>query len=343
MKFAGLVAVATFVLAAQSSARAEPAYIDDRSSPEALIRSLYNAINRQEYARAYAYFATPPAESLDAYAQGYSNTENVDVETGLASEEGAAGSIYYNLPVAIRARNTDGTEKVFAGCYALRLANPLVQTTPFTPLHIEEGKLAPTDEPLEEALPDQCGDSPPPERDALLEAASRQFTSLYGGICDPAGQSEPGAPESYTIRFNYAYDEADAPKREARLFRFFCDRGAYNETHVYFLAGEDNEVLPLRFAMPELDVRYENDDTSAPVEDLRIIGYSASDLLVNSSYDPETLTLTSHAKWRGVGDASSSGTWIFRSGTFQLVKYDVDASYDGEVNPEVLLDFFSGP
>ncbi|WP_265519571.1 DUF1176 domain-containing protein [Nitratireductor luteus] len=343
MKFARLAAITTLVLASHPSASAEPAYLDDRSSPEALVRSLYNAINRKEYARAYAYFGSPPAETLDAYAEGYADTDNVDVETGTASEEGAAGSIFYNLPVAISARDTDGTEKVFAGCYSLRLANPLIQTTPFTPLHIEEGKLTPTDEPLETALPAQCGDGPPAEtRDALMETASRRFATLYDGVC-PAGQSEPGAPESYTIRFNYPYDEADAPKREARLFRFFCGRGAYNENHAYFLANEDNEVLPLRFAVPELDIRYENDDTSAPVEDLRIIGYSASDLLVNSSYDPETLTITSHAKWRGVGDASSSGTWLFRSGTFQLVKYDVDASYDGEINPETMLDYFSGP
>ncbi|MGO4843166.1 DUF1176 domain-containing protein, partial [Rhizobiaceae sp. 2RAB30] len=53
--------------------------------------------------------------------------------------------------------------------------------------------------------------------------------------------------------------------------------------------------------------------------------------------------LMSHAKWRGVGDASSTGTYIFREGTFTLVKYDVDASYDGEINPETVLDFNSGP
>ena len=30
---------------------------------------------------------------------------------------------------------------------------------------------------------------------------------------------------------------------------------------------------------------------------------------------------------------------MFRDGEFTLVRYDVDASYDGEINPETVLDF----
>ncbi|WP_342587146.1 DUF1176 domain-containing protein [Kumtagia ephedrae] len=67
------------------------------------------------------------------------------------------------------------------------------------------------------------------------------------------------------------------------------------------------------------------------------------DALVNSFYDDASKSITSAAKWRGVGDASSSGTWMFRDGTFTLVRYDVDASYDGEINPETVLDFHTGP
>ena len=66
-------------------------------------------------------------------------------------------------------------------------------------------------------------------------------------------------------------------------------------------------------------------------------------MLANSSYDEATMSITSNAKWRGVGDASSAGTWIFRDGEFTLVRYDVDASYDGEINPETVLDFQTAP
>jgi hypothetical protein len=99
----------------------------------------------------------------------------------------------------------------------------------------------------------------------------------------------------------------------------------------------------LQFASPELDIRYENDNSEGKVESVTIIGYRTDDQLVNSGYDPASKTLTSFSKWRGVGDASSTGTYIFRDGTFTLVKYDVDASYDGEINEETVLDFNTGP
>jgi hypothetical protein len=66
-------------------------------------------------------------------------------------------------------------------------------------------------------------------------------------------------------------------------------------------------------------------------------------MLTNSSYDEATKSIMSNAKWRGVGDASSAGTWIFRDGEFALVRYDVDASYDGEINPEPVFDVETAP
>lgn len=329
------------------AAGAEPSYLDDRSSAESLVRSLYNAIDRKEYSRAFSYFAEPPAKDLETYAKGYADTESVELLTGRATSEGAAGSVYYSLPVAIRATAADGSERLFAGCYTLRLANPQVQESSFTPLHIESGDLKPAEGALEEALPEKCGDGPPaPPVDAALEQARKAFAASYGDTCDSlAADAEEGAaePETYAISFNYPYDEESEPKREAKLFRFWCMSGAYNEVHVYYLASDSGEVSQLQFATPELDIRYENDDPEGAVREVNLIGFTAQDQLVNSEYDEATLTLTSHAKWRGAGDASENGTWIFRSGTFSLVKYDVDASYDGEINPETVIDYHSGP
>ncbi|WP_011580635.1 MULTISPECIES: DUF1176 domain-containing protein [Chelativorans] len=322
---------------------ADPAYLDDRSSPEALVQSLYNAINRKEYARAYSYFGTPPAKDLDTYAAGYETTEQVDVVTGAASEDGAAGSIYYSLPVAIRAREASGEERVFAGCYELRFVQPSVQTSPYIPLQIESGQLKPSDSALAEALPASCGEGAAQTADATLQRAERLFDTVYGSICTGAGSESGTETESHVIRFNYEYDSQGTEPHEARLFRFFCDRGAYNEVHVYLLANENGEILPLNFASPELDIRYENGDREGRVEEVRIIGFKTEDRLVNSEFDPDTLTLLTHEKWRGVGDASSNGEWIFRSGSFSLVRYDVDASYDGEINPETVLDYATGP
>ena len=64
---------------------------------------------------------------------------------------------------------------------------------------------------------------------------------------------------------------------------------------------------------------------------------------MNSFYDDTSKSLQFFAKWRGVGDASSSGSYLFRDGDFTLTKYDVDASYDEEINPETILDYDTAP
>ena len=102
--------------------------------------------------------------------------------------------------------------------------------------------------------------------------------------------------------------------------------------------------MPLhRFAAPELDIHYENDNPDGKLESVNVVGYRTVDMLVNSEYDAETHTLQSFNKWRGVADASSIATYLFRGGTFTLTKYEVDASYDGEINPETVLDFDTAP
>lgn len=332
------------VTASDPALSQEAPYLDDRSDAAALVRSLYNAIDRHEYGRAWSYFGeTKPAKDYNAFAKGFSNTKRVDVQTGAISSEGAAGSTYFQVPVAIKATGNDGKETIFAGCYTARLADPSIQGDTFQPLHLEKGVLKAAEGDLAAALPSRCGDAPPvAPGDAVKEQAQKAFAASYGLICRPTA-SDDAAPEIYEIGFHYTADPEGQPERKARIFRFPCGGGAYNTDEVYYFAGDDNEVLQLQFAEPELDIRYENDDTEGAVESVTIIGYRTSDRLVNSQYDPTTRTLTSFAKWRGVGDASSTATYIFRNGAFTLVKYDVDASYNDKVDPETVLDYNSGP
>lgn len=322
---------------------AETPYLDDRSDAAAVVRSLYNAVSRQEYARAWDYFGeTKPAKDFEAFAKGYEATERVEVETGAVSSEGAAGSIFYNIPVAIRAVDKDGTEKVFAGCYTARQVNGSIQEPPFKPIQLDKGTLNPAEGTLTDALPKQCGDAAPVETDAVFDLARKTFAASHQAQCDVAKEGDDVAL-SYKISYHNKTDAADAAPSEARLFRFFCQMGAYNETHVYYLWNEADGLNEQHFATPELDIRYENDNSEGKLESLDVIGYRSENALVNSSFDEKTLTILSHNKWRGVGDASSDGTWIFRDGAFALVQYDVDATYDGEINPQSVLDFNTGP
>lgn len=342
-----LLIMSTIAACAQASQAlaAEPAYLDDRSNAAALVRSLYNAINRHEYGRAWDYFGdTKPSKSYDTFVGGYSLTESVEVATGPIASEGAAGSTFFHVPIAIRSTAVDGSAQVYAGCYTARLANPQIQETPFKPLHLEKGSLKPSDLGLADAVPDHCPGAPVAQSgDNLFDQVKAVFASSHPDCQQPDAGEDDRAPQSYTLKYNNQHDGADEPERVAQVFRFYCDSGAYNETHIYYLHNDIDGLSEVQFAAPELDVRYENDDFEGKVESVNIIGYYADERLVNSDFDEASRTITSYSKWRGVGDASSSGTWIFRDGRFTLVKYEVDASYDGEINPETVLDYDTAP
>jgi hypothetical protein len=339
--------LAALLAVSSAATAAEPSYLDDRSTPEAVVRSLYNAINRHEYARAWGYYGeAKPAKDFDSFVKGYADTAKVEVAVGAVSEEGAAGSIFYAVPVAIRAASASGEWKVFAGCYTLRQVNRQIQEPPFTPIQIEKGALKPSTADFPEAVPPSCGDGPPPpQKDAALEQARKAFLATYGDSCaEQTMDGKPiGEPEVHSIRYRDKDATDDQPEREVRLFRFFCAMAAYNESAIYYLWDDVSGVRQLQFAVPELDIRYENNDHEGKVESITVTGFQTEDYAINSDYDEGTQTISTFAKWRGVADASSTGTYLFRNGHFALVQYDVDASYDEEINPQTVVDYNTPP
>jgi hypothetical protein len=141
---AGVLVLGTASLA--MGAEANDPYLDDRSTAEAVVRSYYNAINLHEYARAYSYFGSGVAPAFDEWEAGYENTGRVDVTIGEVAQEGAAGSVYYTLPVALDVTPAGGGKhQSFSGCYQLRLVQPANQSPPFEGIHIEKGDLKAAD------------------------------------------------------------------------------------------------------------------------------------------------------------------------------------------------------
>lgn len=348
MKIISAIAVLAGTIAFPQLAAAEDDYLDNRSDVAVLVRSLYNAINRKEYARAWDYFGDQkPAASYAKFTDGYADTTHVEVATGAIGEEGAAGSIFYSVPVAIRATGKDGESKTFAGCYTARLAQPQIQEPPFRPMQVEKGALKPVsaDGSLADALPETCGDAPP-NGDATRDKIVIAFKAAYGDSCQTLmPDAEPGAadPELQVLKFRYKYETDSDPEHEAKLYKFDCGMGAYNSNEIYYLAGDDGAFRQLQFATPDLDIRYDDPDGQTKLKSMTVIGYTAADQLVNSEFDENDRSLTSFSKWRGIGDASSVGRWIFRDGDFTLVHYEVDPTTDGEVNPETVLDFETAP
>lgn len=336
------------ILSSNAAFAQEEPYLDDRSNPESLVRSLYNAIGRKEYARAWDYFGDQkPSSTFEDFREGYADTDRVEVLTGGASEEGAAGSIFYNIPVAIRASTADGNSSTFAGCYTARLTSPQLQEPPFRGLHLEKGALKLAGGELGDVLPASCGDGPPAvAQDPVKAKVMAIFRVAYKGICQTLeADAEPTAadPEVHEITFRYQNTPETEPESKRTLFKFGCITGAYNTGEVYYIADDYGEVRQLQFAEPDLDIRYQDPDEQTKLESMTIIGWETTDQLVNSFYDDKEKSLTSWAKWRGVGDQSSTAKYIFRDGDFVLVHYNVDPTADGEINDETVVDFDTGP
>ncbi|OCO98757.1 MULTISPECIES: hypothetical protein [unclassified Ensifer] len=132
-------------------------YIDDRSDGAALVRSLYNAINRKEFARAYGYFGeSKPVGGFQTFTRGYARTVSVEVKIGKVRTEAGAGSIYAAVPVAVKSVEKRSRVRFFAGCYVARIINPSLQVPPFTPYQIEAARLREVKGPLEQAVPGVC-------------------------------------------------------------------------------------------------------------------------------------------------------------------------------------------
>jgi hypothetical protein len=130
------VTPAVFPLLDYSSA----SYLDDRSTPSTLVLSYANAINRNEYLRAYAYWINPSTYlgTLEAFTSSMTNVSSVQTSLGPISSEGAAGSIYYTVPVLFKYTKKDSSIDRYAACYLLRFPQPgNYGSPPITPLHFD--------------------------------------------------------------------------------------------------------------------------------------------------------------------------------------------------------------
>jgi hypothetical protein len=121
-------------------------YLDDRSNGLQVVRSLFNAINRHEYLRAYSYWqnaeSSPSMADFNKFQEGYADTASVALQVGQVSTDAGAGQIHYGVPVVLTAQTTQGQMQTFSGCYLLHIANPGLQTEPpFIPLSVDSANV----------------------------------------------------------------------------------------------------------------------------------------------------------------------------------------------------------
>ena len=91
-----------------------------------VVRDYYAAINSRDYDAAYRAWGDggrASGQSAQQFAAGFAGTEGVSVELGGPGPvEGAAGSRYVQIPVALEARQADGSVRRYAGSYTLRMS-----------------------------------------------------------------------------------------------------------------------------------------------------------------------------------------------------------------------------
>lgn len=96
------------------------------STPAAIVRRYYAAIAAHDYDAAYALWGQngqTSHQSRTQFAAGFAQTANVHVTiTDSVRIEGAAGSQYATIPVAVDATLRDGSMQHFTGTYTLRRA-----------------------------------------------------------------------------------------------------------------------------------------------------------------------------------------------------------------------------
>lgn len=171
-------------------------------------------------------------------------------------------------------------------------------------------------------------------------ASARKFAEpAIGARCD-FGKTFPVGNNVFHLAFRTKGQDQDSPDLRRTLVQLTCSVGAYNVSSIWLMRGDSTEGWELlSFAEPVADFDYADEDFSRLVAPPKVGGYATTTLMTNSDYDADSLTITSSAKWRGLGDAWSAGEWRFEQGVFVLKRYEIDPTFnppgDAEPNNDV--------
>ncbi len=154
------------LLAVSPAVCAQEPYLDDRSSATAVVQSYYNAINKQQYSRAWSYRLRLGADTdwsaqyraYEKFRDGFGpERPHITLLTGAVSDDAGAGSYRYGVPVAIEVIGHAGQRERFAGCFYLKLSSPTAQDDiPYQPLYIERTAMQRAKGALGKIMPAEC-------------------------------------------------------------------------------------------------------------------------------------------------------------------------------------------
>lgn len=170
--------------------------------------------------------------------------------------------------------------------------------------------------------------------EALVLAVAR---ASYGVLCNELPEETSGLLEWMIQRYETIVQAEGLSPLPTVVWQLQCNIGNYGRASFFWVDdydGHRHQLIPLAFAMPEVDVVLERpQDYESPVREVRLTGWRAITVLGEASFDPTTLIFTDHSKFRNIGDAYSYGTWRLEINGPVIQTFEIDASYDGEQNP----------
>ncbi len=170
---------------------------------------------------------------------------------------------------------------------------------------------------------------------AAIQAARQLVSAALGDDCadDPKMYGDDPYFADTAIRLDWRTDWGD--DTYATLYSIFCFQGAYNTGRAYAIKPKDLPVKLVSFAEPKLEFEYTDENDTALKAPPTVVGFTTTSLLINPEFQAVDASIVSQSRWRGLGDAWSSGTWFFDKGAFVLKQYDVDPTYDANLeNPD---------
>jgi hypothetical protein len=221
---------------------ASAVYIDDRSTPSQVIVSLYNAINRREYLRAYNYWINPSNSlgSYNSYAAGYQDTASVDLVFGQITGDAGMSQVYYTIPVILKTASNNGVHTNYAACYVVHQSSPGVfGAPPFEPMGIDRGQAKVSNNSASDSavLANACngypiGPNPVPVAGTTLDIGKNNFLDNRSGPIETVS--------SFLNSLNL--------KQYVRAYYYYQDPAAYPGPYGPYAAGyADTDVITVTF------------------------------------------------------------------------------------------------
>jgi len=158
---------------------------------------------------------------------------------------------------------------------------------------------------------------------------SAKALALITAVSSDCQNFDAGRIESYTFTDPTQNGSSGG---KYTLYEVPCSLAAYNSSQRWFLKNQYDDISPLSFATPVITSTYVDPDEMRQLKSVSVTSYTARGELSNSGFDAQFRSISASHKWRGLGDAGEGGTWRFEGGEFMLESYEIDPTFDGEIN-----------